>query len=90
MSETVIVVRDKKAREIRAFVNLDSIGAQASVEDFMRLVAEFYGSPATTMTRAGHEEALQAAALQAISHMKRQTTQVAAVNLEPAPKSPSA
>lgn len=87
MSDTVVVFRDRKAREIKTYVNLDGHGAQVDLVDFLSLVSEFYGSPASTMTRKGHLAHLLKSAEQAITHMKGHTREVAAVNLEPQPKS---
>lgn len=81
-TETVIVFKDKKSREIRTFVNLEGHGAGMELEAFIDLVAELYGSPATTMTRAGFLKSLQDAAARAVRQMKSQTREVAAVTLE--------
>lgn len=87
MNETVIVIKDTKTRQIHTFVNLEGFGARVSIPDFISLVAEYYGSPATTMTRKGFLAGLQAAAEKAVYHMKGETKAVAAVNLEPEVKS---
>lgn len=81
--ETVIVYKDKKTREIRTFVHLEGHGARMSVQDFVSLVAELYGSPATTMTKKTFLSRLLTASDSAIYKMKAQTKEVAAVNLEP-------
>lgn len=84
MSQQVIVVfKDKRSREIKTYVNLDGHGAQATVEDFISLIAELYGSPVSTLTKAGFQKRLLQASEQAIRHLKAQTKEVAAVNLEP-------
>lgn len=86
MAETVVVFKDQKSREIRTYINLEGHGAAMEVQDFIHRVAELYGSPATTLTRAGLLAGLQAAADRAIYEMKAATKEVAAVNLEPGKK----
>ena len=83
MSEKVIVFKDRESREIHTYVDADGHGARMDVQAFISLVADFYGSPVTTLTRSGHLEGLRLAAEQAIRHMKAQTKEVAAVNVEP-------
>lgn len=83
MAETVIVFKDIQSREIRTYVHLDGHGAEMTVTDFVSRVAELYGSPALTLTRAGLLAGLQAAAAQTIYEMKSATKEVAAVNLSP-------
>lgn len=57
------------------------IGADVSLEAFIALLSDEYGSPASTMTRASHAEKLLAAATKVISEMKRSTVAVAALDL---------
>lgn len=82
-NEFVIVYKDKKAREVQTFVNLDGMGAKVSIHDFLSKICEMYGSPMTTMKRKTHLEKLLACANEVIYDMKMQTREVAAINLEP-------
>ena len=79
--EKVVVFRDRHERKIHTYVNHCGHGANMDLKDFISLVAELYGSPATTMTRSGLLEGLQEAAAKAIHHMKAQTREVAALNI---------
>jgi hypothetical protein len=79
--EVVIVKRDKKARAIRTFVSVKSLGAEMELQDFVAALADGYGSPFATLTRRGLLEGLQNAANQVIRDMKLQTTEVAAVSV---------
>lgn len=82
-SSAVIVFKDKKSRQVLTYVNIDGHGAQVSIEDFVSLLAETYGSPATTFTKKAFAKALQDAAEQVVRQMKSQTKEIAAVSLEP-------
>jgi hypothetical protein len=86
MSETVIVFRDKKAREIRTYINLEGHGASMPLEDFVSLMCELYGPVWSTMSAASLAAGMQEAAQAAVRQMKKQTGQVAAINMEPAPQ----
>lgn len=86
MTETVVVFKDQLSRQIHTYVNLEGHGARMSIEDFISLVAELYGSPATTLTKKGLLQKLQSASEQAIYQMKSKTLAVAAINLEPVPQ----
>ena len=81
--EQVIVFKDKKSRQIETYVSLDGHGARVDVKDFIAMCAELYGSPATTMTRAGLKQGMLEACEKAIRMLKSSTREVAAVNLEP-------
>lgn len=82
MKEEIVVFKDKKSRAIETFVHVKGHGARMSLNEFIELLAESYGSPATTMRRASHLGGLKAAAAEVIHHMKAQTVQVATKNLE--------
>lgn len=82
----VVVHKDKETREIKTYTRLDGLGAEMALPDFISLMAEKFGSPAMTMTRAMLLKKLQDAAHAAIMDMKMATKEVAAINLEPKPR----
>lgn len=81
--EVVIVFKDKNTREIKTYVNLDGHGAEVTVSDFVSLLCERFGNPATTLTRAALLSKMQKSCEQVIFEMKNQTREVAGINLEP-------
>ncbi len=81
--ETVIVFKDKRSREIQTYVNMEGHGARVEVPHFVALLAEAYGSPATTMTRSTFAKRLLESMDEVILQMKASTVEVAAINLEP-------
>lgn len=84
MNNSVVVVhKDRKSREIKTYVDVEGHGAAMSLQDFISLLVEHYGSPATTMTRAGLLDGLQRAMDLALYEMKSKTKEVAAINMEP-------
>lgn len=85
-NEIVVIFKDKKSRQIQTYVNLSGHGAKVSIEDFIKLVCEAYGSPATTMKRKTHLERMLDASQSVIREMKTKTREVAAINMEPAKK----
>lgn len=86
MSAHTIVFKDKKSREIKTYVNLEGHGASMEITQFISLVAELYGSPASTMRKKTFLDRLNLATHQAIMEMKSQTREIAALSIEPAPK----
>lgn len=81
--EVVIVFKDKKSRQIKTFVNLEGHGAEMPIQDFISVLCERFGSPATTLTRAALLSKMQTSCDQVIFEMKNQTREVAGINLEP-------
>jgi hypothetical protein len=79
--EKVVVHKNRQTGDIETYVNIDGHGARCDLDDFMRLVADIYGSPAMTMTKKGHVQKMQAASQQAIREMKKKTREVAAMNV---------
>lgn len=85
-NEIVVIFKDKKSRQIQTYVNLSGHGAKVSIEDFLKLVCEAYGSPATTIKRQTHLEKILDASQVVIREMKIKTREVAAINMEPSVK----
>lgn len=85
MEDHLVIFRDKKARLIHTYVNLEGHGAKIELEHLMSLVAEFYGSPFSTLTKKGHEAKLKEALDKAIFHVKAQTREVASMNIQHEP-----
>lgn len=75
--EMVIVFRDREKRSIGTFVNAEGHGARMEIDQFISLVAEEYGNPASTLTIKSHETKLKAAVQEVIAHMKDKTREIA-------------
>lgn len=85
-NEMIVIFKDKKSRQIQTYVNLDGHGAKVSIEDFIGLLCEYYGSPASTFKRKTHLQRLLDASELVVKEMKLKTREVAAINMEPAIK----
>lgn len=77
--EKVIVFRDRKSREIHTFVTMEGHGARIDLKEFLSLLSEEYGSPASTMRKKSHEKRLKDAANQVLRGMKIKTAAIAGV-----------
>lgn len=85
-NEMVVIFKDKKSRQIQTYVNLDGHGAKVSIEDFIGLLCEYYGSPASTFKIKTHLQRLLDASELVVKEMKLKTREVAAINMEPSIK----
>jgi hypothetical protein len=78
--EKVIIHKDAASREIQTYVGCDGHGARMDLGEFLELVADLYGSPFATLTKASHLAQLKRAAGLACEQLKAKTAAVAALS----------
>lgn len=61
---------------INVGISQDRIAIDMTLDDFLAAVAEQYGNPATTLTKAQHLTRLATAATVVVESMKAETTRV--------------
>jgi hypothetical protein len=72
----VLISRVFRQPTINIGISKDRIAIDIPLDDFLAAVAEQYGNPATTLTKAQHLTRLATAATVVVDSMKAETTRV--------------
>ena len=74
--EKVVVSRQWNNPTIRAYMNLQEVGAEVSLDEFVSALLTIVGSPTMVMTRAQLAAKVTAAKDQIVDELKRATVHV--------------